>query len=274
MDVELFSDTGCIDAKEEYPPEYMMDGLDRYVALLQKNGIKPTLFLMQKAAECFPEKIKEYIARGYDIALHGQSHVAPDTVSAEEFRESIRESKQYLEEKFGIRVDGYRAPFFHMNPEKIGILKELGFRYDASNLRYGDLCGQGNFDRVGRQMMTDGEICEYNLVMQKVAGTPYHISGGGCVRVGSPLLFYPIFHRYIRKNDYYTFYLHPFELSEAGVPKRRRSKFYEQIYFCKGRKRYAEKIQYIIDSLKKQGFAFYTMKEITDQLLSIKGQGK
>jgi polysaccharide deacetylase family protein (PEP-CTERM system associated) len=101
------------------------------------HGAKPraTFFLLGWVAERFPGLVKEIHARGHEVACHGYAHRRIFDQAREEFKEDVRRSKEVLENVTGTEVIGYRAPTYSINKHTIwalGILCELGFRYDSS----------------------------------------------------------------------------------------------------------------------------------------------
>ena len=82
MDVEAFSDTECISATGRQVDVDLMDGLDEYIRILDKNGIKSTLFTVGQFAPKIADRIREY--KGYvpvviDDAASGKAQVLPES---------------------------------------------------------------------------------------------------------------------------------------------------------------------------------------------------
>ena len=103
---------------------------------------------------------------------------------------------------------------------------------------------------------------EYGLSCQNILGCSYPVSGGGYVRLCPWFIVKGALHRYIRKNDLYVFYLHPFELSRKscgrikGLPKR------DNYYLKGGISKFRKKIEKIIGMLKSEGYEFVTFEEL------------
>lgn len=110
----------------------MKRGLDRVLDVLDKYGVKATFFVLGKVAEAYPEKIKEIIKRGHEIAYHGYEHVNYASLTADEQRESFRKGIKLFQEKFGVTPKGFRVPEYEMTAETFGILNEFGFKYSSS----------------------------------------------------------------------------------------------------------------------------------------------
>lgn len=269
MDLEHFVDTGCVRASGVDVEDDMLDGLDEYIALLDRYDIKATLFAMCPAAERVKDKIKKYLAAGHTLALHGGEHIAPMTLSPEEFKKSILDAKGRLEHTFGTRVRGYRAPFFSLDNSRMDLLEELGFDYDASRLAFQSRDYAGSIDVTDFKQLSDGafrrgNFFEFSASCQRFMGIPVPLSGGGYVRLGNWGFVISMLSEYLKKSDYYVFYLHPFELSRHKVPHVPHLKFHDQWYLSVGLHTYRFKIETIIRLLRKLGYEFVTFEEMAE----------
>jgi peptidoglycan/xylan/chitin deacetylase (PgdA/CDA1 family) len=83
-------------------------------------------------ARFYPDLVKEIAARGHEVACHGFHHVDIDLLGPEGFRRELLEAKAVLEGLVGKPVVGYRAPNLLVRDYMVPILREAGFRYDAS----------------------------------------------------------------------------------------------------------------------------------------------
>lgn len=111
--------------------------LARLLDLLDARGAHATLFFLGDVANRFPRLVREALARGHEIASHGDRHRPIAAMLRREFRDDVSSSIARLEELTGVRVRGYRAPYFSI---KAGVhwpgdvLAELGLDYDSSVL--------------------------------------------------------------------------------------------------------------------------------------------
>lgn len=69
--------------------------------------------------------------------------------------------------------------------------------------------------------------------------------------------------RHILQNDYYVFYLHPFEQTGQPIPTVKNLKPQEQYYLHAGTRPYSQKVEQIINLLKADGYRFVTFEELT-----------
>ncbi len=271
MDVETFGDTECISSANLHVDVDLLDGLEEYLKILGRNGIKATLFTVGDLAPRIADRLRPHIASGHRLAMHNHTHLAPMLESPEQFRESVREAKAQMEELFGVEVIGFRAPCFSMDKVRLNTLQELGFRYDSSHLDYRQARHTVELDLQDFQTLRKGilhkdSFYEFGLSKTKVLGMPYPVSGGGYVRLSVWAFIKTLLNRYIRKNDYYVFYLHPFELTKKKVPFIKELKSYDKYYIKQGIRAYGRRIQRIIRMLQKSGYEFVTFEEMVQAL--------
>lgn len=272
MDMEDLADTGCFRDWGIRAPSHMLDGLDEYINLLEKHGIRSTLFAMCDAAERVQERLRSYLKRGHSLALHGGDHTAPMTLTDEEFRRRTAEAKARLEAQFGVAVRGYRAPYFSLDNRRLEVLPELGFTYDSSRFDFPkrDYAGQidvAGFKRLAKEVFCREGFYEFGMPTHRFMGLRIPLSGGGYTRMSEFTFFCSILTQYLTKNNYYVFYLHPFELSKEPMPfipgLRKRDQYYLHVGT---RSSFAFKIECIIKILKKLGYEFVTFEELAEKI--------
>ena len=107
----------------------------RLLALLQRHQASATFFVLGWVAERHPLLIKAIAGAGHEIASHGWDHARVTEQTPEQFRESVRRTKDLLEGMVGAPVLGFRAPSFSIVPGRewaLDILVEEGYVYDSS----------------------------------------------------------------------------------------------------------------------------------------------
>lgn len=271
MDVETFADTECISKAGIQVDVDLMDGLDEYMTILERHGIKSTLFTVGDISSKLAKRIKPYIDNGHALALHSYAHVAPMLVPVDQFREKTRQAKTRMKQLFGIDVTGFRAPCFSMDRDRLDVLQELGFTYDSSHL---DFLHARNtvdmdlhdFEKLRNGIYRDHNFFEFGLAKERFFGSFLPISGGGYVRLSHWGFMKSLIHHYIRQNDYYVFYLHPFELTKKKVPLIKGLKSYDKYYIKHGIRSYAKRIEQIITMLKQQGYEFVVFEQLVHLL--------
>ena len=267
MDVETFADTECIKSAGIHVDADLLDGFDEYIKIMDRHGIKNTLFTIGELAPKIADRLKPCIANGHALAMHSYAHVAPMTESVEQFREKIRQAKEQMRALFGVDVVGFRAPCFSMDKARLDVLQELGFRYDSSHLnflpaRHTVKLDLQDFQRLRRGIFRHGDFYEFGLSRGKIFGKPFPISGGGYTRLGPWAFTKTVLRNYIRKNDFYVFYLHPFELTRQKIPSLRQLRSYDQYYIKQGIHTYGKRIERIIRLLKRHGYEFVTFERL------------
>ncbi len=267
MDVETFADTECISSSGISVDVDLMDGLEEYLKILDKYRIKSTLFTVGDLTPRIADRLRGHIAGGHRIALHSYAHIAPMTVPLEQFREKTRRAKQRLQELFGVDIVGFRAPCFSMDKARLDVLRELGFCYDSSYLDYQPARHTVKMDMEGFRQLRQNifrrdHFYEFGLSKGKIFGQPFPISGGGYVRLSNWGFVRTLIQQYIHQNDYYVFYLHPFELTKQEVPFLKELKSYDKYYIKQGIRSYGRRIEQIILMLQKEGYEFVTFEQM------------
>ena len=267
IDVESLYDSELLKKRMKYDPKYSYEGyLKDYIDLLNKYNIKATLFVLESSVEKIKDIIEYAIKSGHEIALHGMSHTSPLDQTNEEFKNSIIVAKNHLEEEFNIKIKGYRAPCFGIDDDKINIIKNIGFKYDSSNLDFHLAKKSGkinltDYNKDYSNVASDDGFYEFSLAKVKAYGGHLPVSGGGYIRLVPWFVMKYYIKKYFKTADSYVFYAHPFELGCGKIPHFKDLNWKENLYLRVGRKQYIKKIEYLIKLLRKKNFEFMTMGE-------------
>jgi len=130
-----------IDVEPDCPPylatQYrgVTDGLPRILDALDGVGIPTTCFCTGEVAERFPDRVHDLIARGHELASHGHTHRAFDSLPAAEARNEIATSARVLR-SFGQPVTSFRAPYLRFPDRYLAVLQEHDFVVDSSQAKY------------------------------------------------------------------------------------------------------------------------------------------
>ena len=267
IDIESLYDSELLKDRMQYNEKYSYEEyLKLYIDLLNKYNIKGTFFLLESSLDKIKNILDYAIKSGHEIALHGLNHTSPFEMNDEDFKNNIIEAKEKIESKLNIKIKGYRAPCFGIDENKINIIKELGFKYDSSNLDFhlAKKSGNVNLDTYNKDYLyiasKDG-FYEFSLAKVKAYSGHLPVSGGGYIRLVPWFVMKYYIKKYFKKADSYVFYAHPFELSNGKIPRFKELNWKERLYLRIGRKSYIKKIEYIIKLLKKKGFEFKAMGE-------------
>lgn len=269
MDVETFSDTECLNASGIRVEEDMLDGLDEYLKILDRHGIKSTLFTVGDLAPRIADRLRPHLDNGHNLALHNFTHTPPMSIPLDQFREKTRQAKQQMKELFDVDIKGFRAPCFSLDKTRLDILRELGFCYDSSHLdfskaRHTVSLDLSDFQQLRKGIFRGDNFYEFGLTKEKVFGSPFPISGGGYVRLSQWGFVKALISHYIHHNDYYVFYLHPFELTKQPIPKIKGLASYDKYYLKQGIATYGKRIQQIIAMLRSCGYEFVTFEHLVN----------
>lgn len=198
-------------------PTRVAIGVDRVLDLLDEHQTPATFFVLSWIAERHPGLIRGIAGRGHEIASHGTDHRRVTELDPEEFRISVRESKQILEEVTGTRIYGYRAPSFSIVRGRewaLTILAEEGYAYDSSlfPVRRSGYGFEGGKRDPHRLETTGGSL--YELPPATIAvGSQILPAGGGAYFRHLP---YALVHSALassgKRGAAGTFYIHPWEL--------------------------------------------------------------
>lgn len=268
MDVEAFSDAECLKNKTYKCIDEMFDGLDNYLALLDKYSIKSNLFVVANNIDLIEDKLKAAIKNGHKIGIHGLTHTPSVLLTNKDFKYEISEAKRILEERLNTTVDGYRAPCFSINDDKIDILNECGITFDSSFLNNSYTYYHGKlkleeFEHINNHIYRKNGLYEFSMPVSK----KFPIGGGGYVRLFPWMFVKSYFKKYLldENNELYIFYLHPFEVSNKKIPYVKHMRIYDVFYLHNNRyKFYLKRIEKIINLLMKNNFEFTTFNELKD----------
>jgi len=103
--------------------------------LLRKGGHRATVFVLGWIARRHPALVRRAAADGHEIGVHGDLHRRAYEMSAEEFHEDLRRSRDSIESAAGVRSESYRAAEWSIRTPRDAALAALareGFARDAS----------------------------------------------------------------------------------------------------------------------------------------------
>ena len=250
----------------------MLDGLDVYVKLLEKYQIKSSFFSLDTILKAHTEKFVGLLASGHDVGSHGRNHVRPLLQSLDEFRTEMVTSYELLKSINKSENIGYRAPCFSMDRERLDIVRDAGFTFDASKINFGTHPLYGNLDLNGFEVLEkfiyqcDG-FTEFEANTIDVFGRKIPSSGGGYLRIFPWYVTKLMLLSHTRRNEFYNLYIHPFELSKRSIPdEASHLSPLNRIRFKSGQKSTIYKLEFLINFFGENGYAFTTYRELTKSL--------
>lgn len=271
MDVESFSEVDCFKRTKVECEFDMYDGLENFIELLERNGVPSTLFVVSNTLHVLRNRLREYTKLGHRVALHGFNHTPPYHTSDEKFRQTTIWARDHLEDALGIRVKGYRAPYFGLDRSKLDILREMNFCYDSSQMDFAHatkncILDLRDFNQIGSNIFEKDGFYEFQVGCHKLFGQNYPISGGAYLRLCLWNLMRVALKQHLRDCDLYVFYVHPFELSQKKLPGYRKMSITDKMYLNYGRMSYRDRLNEIIQMLRVEGFQFTTFEDLYKKL--------
>lgn len=110
---------------------------ERVLDLLDRLGVRATVFVVGEVAAERPELVRAVADRGHEIGLHGWRHTPLTELTPSVFRAETARGRQVLEACTDQVVTAYRAPTFSLVPATMWateVLADLGFAYSSSVL--------------------------------------------------------------------------------------------------------------------------------------------
>ena len=150
--------------------------------LLDESGAKATFFVLGWIASEMPQLVREILRRGHEVASKGYQHRSLQEMTAEEFREDLRRSRQAIERAVGRRVLGYRIARGRFGIEDLwalDVLAEEGLVYDSSVYPHRRNIGSETWRRFPFQHTSgDRKLWEFPIASLRLAGLSFPFGGG------------------------------------------------------------------------------------------------
>lgn len=210
---------------------------EKLLEIFDNHSTKATFFMLGWVAEACPQLVKKIADQGHELASHGYAHQRANTQSPAIFREDVYRAKSFLEDTAGVKVNGYRAPSFSIDPSNewaFEVLAELGFTFSSSTYPVKhDLYGAPDWPRF-KYLRPEG-IVEIPIPTNIISGFNVPIGGGGFFRLYPYLLSKGLINKFLNQAAQpYSFYFHPWEIDTeqprmSGVPLKSRFRHYLNI---------------------------------------------
>jgi polysaccharide deacetylase family protein (PEP-CTERM system associated) len=204
------SDWDKMEGRVENNVARMLDSLARHDA-------KGTFFILGWLGNRYPQMVRAIAAEGHEVASHGWEHRRVLEMAPAEFRDSVRRTKQRLEDLIGQPVVGYRAPHFSIvrgDEWALDILVEEGYRYDSTLFPvrrpgYGYTNGKRDPHQLARPGGSLVEIPPATLSLWKLT---LPAGGGAYFRIFPYALVRSALLECQNRGVPGTFYIHPWEI--------------------------------------------------------------
>ncbi|MFH1220416.1 MAG: XrtA system polysaccharide deacetylase [Candidatus Eisenbacteria bacterium] len=188
--------------------------------ILSRKQVRATCFFLGWVAEKYPDLVREAIGRGHEVASHGYGHRLVYEMTADQFAEDARRSKQAIEDIAGGPITGYRAPGFsatRATPWFYSKLIEAGYLYDSSvfpaRREHGGL-KTGNY---APYWITgnSGRLLEIPITIAEVLGQPLCFFGGGYLRLFPYAVVKMMALKVLKEGRPVVFYIHPRDIDPS-----------------------------------------------------------
>lgn len=253
----------------------MLDGLDVYIDILESMSVTSSFFVLGEIADNKVNYFKDLVSQGYDIGSHGWDHQRPLTMSLSDFQLDLNKCFNTMKNINGTKGFGYRAPCFSLDDKRLEIVKNTGFDYDSSRIEFGNHSLYGSIDmseyfQYSNSIYHKDNFSEFEVSTSKILGKNIPISGGGYLRIFPWAITKNLIKSYLKDEDIYILYIHPFELSQYSLPNLPSSTSYLTNFRCKyGRKKVAERIKSLIELLHSYDYEFTTFSAVHEELAKV-----
>ena len=271
MDVEDWYHLDYIDRTKVDCSISVLDGINNYAELLMEYDVTSATFsVVGDIVSKLTSQLQWLSSLGYEISCHDWDHIRPIEKSASDFREHTIMVQRSLEDTIGKKVVGYRAPSYGIDREKLDILIDLGFKYDASKIDFSahKLYGQidlSGFQPVAKNIWRKGDFYEFGVGTVSLAGMSLPVAGGGYIRVFPWSIMSKLIKIYIRDHEFYLFYIHPYEMTSKELPSLHPGiKFTTRFKYRFGKKQTSARIIKLIELLRNNEFQFMSLQQCTE----------
>jgi peptidoglycan/xylan/chitin deacetylase (PgdA/CDA1 family) len=107
-------------------------GYPAIFALLERTGVRATFFVEGWNGLHHPEAVREIVARGHELGMHGWLHEDWGALPPDTERALATRATEALARAAGAAPRGFRAPGGARTAYTERLLLDLGYRYDAS----------------------------------------------------------------------------------------------------------------------------------------------
>tara|TARA_B100001175_G_C19469816_1_gene621135 strand:- start:575 stop:1441 length:867 start_codon:yes stop_codon:yes gene_type:complete len=252
----------------------LLDGVNNYLNILDDFNLPSNFFVLGEIAGSLKLILRQIKKLNHDIGSHGWTHERPITMSKSSFSDELKKSKLVIEDIINDQVDGYRAPCFSLDRERLDLVKKAGFLYDSSRIDFNthplyNTIEMNGFNKNQRKVYFDNKgFFEFEVSTVDFIGRKMPISGGGYIRIFPWKLYEYFLRTYLRSGQIFIFYIHPFELSNKSNPKFNKNiSWLNKRRFSYGRKTTMKKLVRLIELLKSQNYSFMTFTELRKEII-------
>ncbi len=267
-----------IDVEDWYHLEYfknfkcdkrksVLDGLDTFIRVIERHNIKATFFIVGELIKSLKKTILDLDKKGHDIGLHSYYHKRPVEQKIIEFVKDTEDTISEMKSILPYNSFGYRSPCFSIDRERLNELIDLGIKYDASKITqkehplYVNL-DLGGFEKIERDIYKKNSFKVFEVSTIRFLGLNIPISGGGYLRIIPWPLYVWLLKKYLKKSNFFNFFIHPFELSNVNFDLPKNVPYLTKLRYNYKRNKVKKRLNRIIELLKENGYNFKTFSQI------------
>ena len=115
---------------------------DKLLDIMQKNGVRCTLFAVQFWVEKYPEYAQKIVDAGHELGTHSRTHSYMSKLSKEQIRDELTTSAKAIEKATGQKTNLFRAPYGDYNDLVIDTARSMGLytiQWDVDSLDWKNL---------------------------------------------------------------------------------------------------------------------------------------
>jgi peptidoglycan/xylan/chitin deacetylase (PgdA/CDA1 family) len=101
------------------------------LGLLERRSLTATFFVPGRVAERYPDRVREILAGGHEVALHGYTHQSPATMPRETEEAELVRAMGILRD-LGATATGYRSPSWEFSEHTVELLATHGLAYSSN----------------------------------------------------------------------------------------------------------------------------------------------
>ncbi len=265
--LEYFKNNSC-----DKSQSIVNKGTKKFIEILKNQKIKATFFVVGELISKHKKLLQQILNDGHEISGHSLKHKRPTTQTLDDFEIESKILIDLLNNELNIKNPGYRAPCFSLDNKRLEILEKLNYSYDSSKILagfhplYGDI-NINEFKRLSNNIYKKNQFIEFELPTISFFNIKIPISGGGYLRILPWFLFKYFLKKYLRENDTYFFFIHPFELINDNIKLPKETSLLTKFRFKMGRSLAADRFKKLLIILKNENFEFITFSQFRKELI-------
>jgi len=189
--------------------------------LLRRGGHRATVFVLGWIARRHPGLVRRAAEDGHEIGVHGDLHVRADEMSASQFHDDLRRSRESVEAASGTRSTAHRAAEWSIRSPRAAALEALareGFACDASMMPVPPLGESGNPSGPFRLSAEGWSLLELPPLSGRAFGVRLPLGGAWPFRMLSEARLARAEEEARSRGVPAVFTIHPWELDGAAHP--------------------------------------------------------